>query len=189
MWQTNFIPDIVNCELPLDNVRSPGYRRIELPHMACSNFWGFVGEYPSGRYAKAHHHGPGAVLVCVRGQGYTYTWPSSIGKTPWKDSRQEQAERIDYVAGGMVAAAPGNGDWFHQHFSTGREPMRMVVFHGFLGGPYRNFGGRRGKVVAGKEMEEGGNAISFKSEDPFLRAEYKRYLEQQGIPFDMPEIG
>ena len=27
MRRTNFIPDIVNCELPLDNRRSPGYRR------------------------------------------------------------------------------------------------------------------------------------------------------------------
>ncbi len=189
MWQTNFIPDIINCELPLDNVRSPGYRRIELPHMAGSNFWGFVGEYPSGRYAKAHYHGPGAVLVCVKGKGYTYTWPSSIGMTPWKDGKQDLVERIDYVAGGMVAAAPGSGDWFHQHFSTGQEPMRMVVFHGFTGGPYRNFGGRsrRGKSVAGKELGEGGNAISYKLEDPFIREEYEQILERDGVHVDMPE--
>ena len=31
MRRTNFIPDIINCELPLDNRRSPGYRRVE-PH-------------------------------------------------------------------------------------------------------------------------------------------------------------
>ena len=30
MRRTNFIPDIVNCDLPLDNRRSPGYR----PHRA-----------------------------------------------------------------------------------------------------------------------------------------------------------
>ena len=33
MRRTNFIPDIVNSELPLDNRRSPGYRRVE-PAMA-----------------------------------------------------------------------------------------------------------------------------------------------------------
>jgi quercetin dioxygenase-like cupin family protein len=29
MQISNFIPDVVRCELPLDNQRSPGYRRIE----------------------------------------------------------------------------------------------------------------------------------------------------------------
>ena len=29
MRRTNFMPDVVNCELPLDNRRSPGYRRVE----------------------------------------------------------------------------------------------------------------------------------------------------------------
>ena len=33
MRRTNFIPDLINCELPLDNRRSPGYRRVE-PRMA-----------------------------------------------------------------------------------------------------------------------------------------------------------
>jgi quercetin dioxygenase-like cupin family protein len=188
MWSTNFVPDIVNCPLPLDNVRSPGYRRIELPRMARGNFWGFVGEYVSGRYAKAHVHGPGAVLVCIKGKGYTYTWPSSIGTTPWKDGCAEQVERIDYVSGGMVAAAPGAGDWFHQHFGVGREPLRLLVFQGGLpGGPYRNFGGRRGKTISGKDLEQGGNAISYKSEDPHIRKEYKEQLAGEGVAFDMDE--
>ena len=32
MRRTNLIPDIVNTELPLDNRRSPGYRRVEPQH-------------------------------------------------------------------------------------------------------------------------------------------------------------
>ena len=188
MWSTNIVPDIVHCELPLDNVRSPGYRRIELPNMANGNFWGFVGEYVSGRYSKAHIHGAGAVLVCIKGKGYSYAWPGSLGTSPWKDGLQDKVERIDYVAGGMVAAAPGSGDWFHQHFSISREPMRMLVFQGGLpGGPYRNFGGRRGKSIAGKNLEEGGNAISYEREDPFIRKEYKEQLAREGVEFDLDE--
>ena len=189
MWSTNIVPDVINCELPLDNVRSPGYRRIELPKMANGNFWGFVGEYVSGRYAKAHIHGAGAVLVCIKGKGYSYAWPGSLGINPWKDGFQDQVERIEYVAGGMVAAAPGSGDWFHQHFSISKEPMRMLVFQGGLpGGPYRNFGGRRGKSIAGKNLEEGGNAISYEREDPFIRKEYKEQLLVNGVEFDLDEI-
>jgi hypothetical protein len=37
MRRTNFVPDIVNTELPLDNRRSPGYRRVE-PQMANNRF-------------------------------------------------------------------------------------------------------------------------------------------------------
>ena len=32
------VPDVINCDLPLDNRRSPGYRRIE-PHMAGNRFY------------------------------------------------------------------------------------------------------------------------------------------------------
>ena len=38
MRKTNFIPDVINCELPLDNRRSPGYRRVE-PFMTNNQFY------------------------------------------------------------------------------------------------------------------------------------------------------
>lgn len=189
MWRTNLIPDLARCELPVDNVRAPGYRRIELPRMGSGNFWGFVGEYPSGRYSKAHAHGSGAALVCIRGKGFTYTWPSSLGTTPWADGHGDRVERVDYVPGGMVAAAPGSGDWFHQHFGVAKEPLRLLVFHGGLaGGPYRSYGGRKGKRVSGKNIEEGGNAISYATEDPHIRDEYRRMLALEGVALDMAEV-
>ncbi len=67
--RSNVFPDIVNCELPLDNQRAPGYRRIQ-PYfhgfMRDASSGGFVAQYPSGRYSKAHYHRSGAVLVCLR---------------------------------------------------------------------------------------------------------------------------
>jgi len=38
MRRTNLIPDIVNCDLPLDNRRSPGWRRVE-PFMTNNAFY------------------------------------------------------------------------------------------------------------------------------------------------------
>src|SRR5262249_21622121 len=84
MRKTNLIPDVFNAELYLDNRRSPGYTRME-PNMAGNVFYGFVGEHVTGRYSKAHAHLSSAVLVCIKGKGYTYTWPRAIGMTPWKD--------------------------------------------------------------------------------------------------------
>ena len=55
MRQTNIIPDVIACELPLDNRRSPGYRRIERHMVDNSSITG--SEHETGRYSKAHAHG------------------------------------------------------------------------------------------------------------------------------------
>ena len=68
MRRTNLIPDVVHCELPLDNRRSPGYRRIE-PAMGGNRFYLFLGQYETGRYSKAHKHHSTAVLICIKGKG------------------------------------------------------------------------------------------------------------------------
>ncbi len=126
MRRTNFIPDIVNTELPLDNRRSPGYRRVE-PSMAGNRFYLWIGQHETGRYSKAHKHASAAVLICVKGKGYTYTWPADvIGMTPWKDGQADKVLRQDYEPVGMVSAAPMSGDWFHQHFGVGAEGLRIT---------------------------------------------------------------
>ena len=121
MRQTNIIPDIITCELPLDNRRSPGYRRIE-PHMTGNHFYLWIGQHETGRYSKAHAHGSAAVLICLKGKGYTYTWPSTLGTQPWENGRADQVRRQDYEPVGMVSAAPMSGNWFHAHFGASKEP-------------------------------------------------------------------
>lgn len=187
MWRTNLIPDIANCELPLDNQRSPGFRRIE-PNMANGNFTTFIGHHLPGRYSKAHTHPSFAVLICIKGEGYTYNWPSSCGPTPWADGHADQVERVDYVAGGLVAAAPGGGNWFHQHFPTGSDGIRMLVFMGGVPNlQYQDYAGRnRRRVWVNADLQDGGSSISYDTEDPFIREEYQRELAKTGVPFDMP---
>jgi mannose-6-phosphate isomerase-like protein (cupin superfamily) len=187
LWRTAVIPDIVGSELPLDNWRTKGYRRVELK-MANGNLWGFIGEYPSGKYSKAHRHPSGAALICVKGKGYTYHWPGTLGTTPWADGHGDAVERVDYGPGGLVAAAPGSGDWFHQHFGVGREHLRMLMFYGGQpGGPAYRHAGRFAKTQWGGDIEEGGNQIRFEDEDPHIREEYQRMLRKEGLESLIPQ--
>ena len=88
--RSNVFPDIVNAELPLDNQRAPGYRRIQPTFSGFiqdAGTGGFISQYPSGRYSKAHFHASGAVLVCLRGKGYTYNWPIDRARRPGRTAR------------------------------------------------------------------------------------------------------
>jgi mannose-6-phosphate isomerase-like protein (cupin superfamily) len=181
MRRTNFIPDIVNCELPLDNRRSPGYRRIE-PFMTQNSFYLWIGQHENGRYSKAHAHHSSAVLICIKGKGYTYTWPESAGINPWKNGNADQVKRVDYEPVGMVTAAPGGLNWYHQHFGASREPLRLTAWYG------PNAVGRTPGVPGEKltdygaiDIDEGGTAIPYSMEDPFLRAEYEATLRANGL--------
>ncbi len=189
--RSNIIPDIVNCELPVDNHRSPGYRWFE-PFMAGNHFFGgsgsqlpFIAEHQPGRYSKAHGHASGAVLVCLKGKGYTYTWPMELGTRPWEAGKGHLVKRQDYVPGGMVTAAPGGGNWFHQHFGVGKEAFRVLA----IAGGYWWVKGRPGDDIVSNnaDLEEGGRSIPYDKEDPWIRAEFKRTLAEAGAEFRMPE--
>ena len=129
MRRTNFIPDVVNCDLPLDNRRSPGWRRVE-PFMTGNTFYLWIGQHENGRYSKAHAHTSAAVLICLKGKGYTYTWPERYGVTPWKDGHADKIKRVDYEPVGMVSAAPGGARWYHQHFGASKDPLRLTAWFG-----------------------------------------------------------
>ncbi len=68
MRRTNFVPDIVNCDLPLDNRRSPGFRRVE-PFMTGNTFYLWIGQHENGRYSKAHAHTSARGADLHQGQG------------------------------------------------------------------------------------------------------------------------
>jgi quercetin dioxygenase-like cupin family protein len=202
--RSNVFPDIVNCELPLDNQRAPGYRRIQ-PYfngfISDTTTGGFVAQYPSGRYSKAHYHNSGAVLVCLKGKGYTLNWPTSLGPTPWRDGHGDQVNKTEYVPGGLVAAAPGGGSWFHQHFSIAKEPLRII---NYWGGPDGHWGPAKVQKVLGNTVvadvpkdedddgemirsgnifgiNQGGRSILYEEEDPYVREYYESRLREEGV--------
>ena len=195
--QSNIIPDIAVCELPLDNQRSPGYRRIE-PHMAGNQaLHVFVGEHAQGRYAMAHRgEGSGAtaaVLLCLGGKGYTFTWPNELGINPWKDNKSDQVLRQDYVPGGMVCSSPLGSGFFHAHYGVGTEPLRFLA----LLGP-NIFGEQRGRrggkekdpkvtISPNADIRDGGLTIGYDIEDPHVRKTFQQELGKVGVEFHMSE--
>jgi len=181
MRRSNLFPDIVNCELPLDNRRSPGYRRIE-PYMTDNSFYLWIGQHENGRYSKAHAHTSAAVLICIKGKGYTYSWPEHLGPNPWKDGKGDQVRRLDYEPVGMVTAAPGGARWFHQHFGVSKEPFRLTAWFGPHapgkepgppGSPHTDYGAI--------DLTEGGTAVPYWMEDPYIRKEYGETLKKEGV--------
>jgi quercetin dioxygenase-like cupin family protein len=182
MRRTNFIPDIVNAVLPLDNRRSPGYRRLE-PAMAGNKFYLWIAEHQTGRYSKAHKHASAAVLICVKGRGYTYTWPETLGTTPWANGHADRILHQDYEYGGMVSAAPMAGDWFHQHFGVSKDGLRICAWHGPNNQRARKPGvpGEMLKDFGAIDLDKGGSAIAYAKEDPAIRAEFAAALERDGV--------
>jgi len=180
MRRTNFVADAIDCHLPLDNRRSPGWRRVE-PFMTNNTFYYWIGQHEGGRYSKAHAHTSAAILFCLKGKGYTYTWPEHLGPTPWQDGNADQVRRIDYIPGGMITAAPGGARWYHQHFSASKEPLRLTAWFG-PHNPGRDPGppGEKHMDYTGMELPEGGTAIPYWMEDPFLRKEYEAILAKEG---------
>jgi len=180
MRRTNIVPDIVKCELPLDNRRSPGYRRVE-PYMTENTFYLWIGQHEVGRYSKAHAHTSAAVLICLKGNGYTYTWPERNGVTPWKDGKADEVKRVDYEPFGMVSAAPGGARWYHQHFNASKEGFRLTAWFG-PHNPGREPGppGEKHTDYTAMDIPEGGTAIPYYMEDPFLREEFAEKLKAEG---------
>lgn len=188
MKRTNFMADIINSELPLDNRRSPGYRRIQ-PEMGGQRFHLWIGQHENGRYSKAHKHTSSAILICVKGKGYTYTWPEVLGPTPWKDGKGEKVLRQDYEPIGLVSAAPMSGDWYHQHFGISKEPLRFTAWFG----PNNHDAMRPGVPgeamadVWAMDIDKGGKAIPYHLEDPYIRNEYVETLAKEGVASRMED--
>jgi quercetin dioxygenase-like cupin family protein len=181
MRRSNFIPDVMNCELPLDNRRSPGYRRVE-PFMTDNQFYYWIGQHENGRYSKAHAHTSAAILICLKGKGYTYSWPEKLGETPFKDGHGDKVMKLEYEPVGMVTAAPGGARWYHQHFSVSHDPFRLTAWFG-PHNPGRDPGapGEKHTDYTAIDVTEGGTAIPYWMEDPYIREEYERKLKEEGV--------
>ena len=107
------------------------------------------------------------MLICVKGKGYTYTWPEALGTTPWEDGKADKVLRQDYEPVGMVSAAPMSGDWFHQHFGVGKEGLRITAWHGPNNQRARK-PGRPGEQLmdyGAIDLKKGGSAIPYHEED------------------------
>ena len=180
MRRTNFVPDIVNCDLPLDNRRSPGFRRVE-PFMTGNTFYLWIGQHENGRYSKAHAHTSRRRADLHQGQGLHLHVAGALGVNPWKDGHADQIKRVDYEPVGMVSAAPGGARWFHQHFGASKEPLRLTAWFG-PHNPGREPGppGEQHIDYTAMDIPEGGSAIPYWMEDPYIKKEYDERLRPRG---------
>jgi hypothetical protein len=127
--------------------------------------------------------------------GYSVTWPRDLGGIrPWEDGKAELVKMQEYIPGGMISAAPGPSNWFHQHFAFSQQPLRFFQVNGVRPG------GEASKTDIKEEKDEeriqptltdvtqGGTAIPYYMEDPYIRKYFEQKLKEAGAQFTMPEV-
>ncbi len=182
VWYTNFIPDVSgedveDLEQKVAGGQLTGYR------MAGGFPAGHISEWPIGRYHKAHLHGPGAVLVGLKGNGYVNLWPRHLGIHPWQDGHADQVKLIEWGPNSIYVPPDG---WFHQHMSTGNVPARHAAVYGSampLG--VQREGGEGGVYLP---IREGGVLIDYEDEDPEVRRYFIEANRRGGVECDMPPV-
>ena len=185
IWHTNFIPDcrgalLDDLEQKVSGGQLTGYRMGDrFPH-------GHISEWPSGRYHKAHYHGPGAILLGLDGEGYVLVWPSALGPHPYKDGHADKVLKVPW--GKHSIYSPPNAN-FHQHLNTSAGPAKHIAVYGdrLPLGVHDLQDGSEG-FVGDVSFREGGTLIEYEDEDPQVRADFAAELERKGIEFAMPPV-
>lgn len=181
IWETNFVPDVRTAFLD-DLFQKVAGGQITQFRMAA---WTTVhsSEWPSGKYHKAHYHGPGAVLLGLKSVGFVLVWPRQYGIHPFQDGHGDKVIKVNWKPGSIYS--PPN-EWFHQHFNTGREPARHLAVTG--GGS--RFGGPKQEVdqAVYVSVRDNGWLINYEDEDPEIRRMFQEALRQKGVEFTMPPV-
>lgn len=174
MWETNFVPDLSDFEMPAWQVRGEGSRNLKFV-LAESTMHAHMSEMPVGTYKTGHRHAPDFHVFTVEGHGYSLFWYEG----------DEDFRRIDWRHG--VVYAPADQQ-FHQHFNTSAEPVRyLAVAYGGLRYPFTEER-RQHFLGIDKSVAAGGHQIDYVDEDPRIRELYVSELAREGIDCAMPPI-
>jgi len=149
-WEANLIPDIPGLRLRDRSPRGQGASGIRL-HLAANTMSAHIEEYPVGTYPRAHRHGPGAHILILSGEGYSFFWEEGKAKT-----------RIDWRPGSLFVP-PAN--WFHQHFNPGKEPARYLALKPW-GFTYQV----EDLFKTDQDLKSGGTQIDYRDQDPEIQA-------------------
>lgn len=184
LCRTTLVPDVVGCDLPLDNRHSPSHRKLQLamtgPGLAIA-----IGEHRPGRYGRARLAAPGEVSVCLRGAGYRMLWPEEVGPTPFETGQAAHITRIKQSPGVITGFPEGGGRWFVQDFTLSQGPLRHLhVQH-----PDRPAGppGEALPDPLTTDFDRGGLIIPYWREDVVLRRAFASELEARKLPNRMRE--
>jgi mannose-6-phosphate isomerase-like protein (cupin superfamily) len=182
VWYTNYIPNVneewvSNQEQKVAGGQLTGYR------MAGGFPSGHISEWPVGRYHKAHFHGPGAVLIGLKGHGYVNLWPRDLGVHPWQDGHADQVALVEWGPNSIYVPPDG---WFHQHMSTGQVPARHVAVYGGSNPMAVQRPQDEGGVFT--PVREGGPLIDYEDEDPEVRRYFIEANRKEGVECTMPPV-
>ena len=188
-WETNFIPDVRTAFLEANSNKTAGGRSLRY-RMAGSFPVGHMGQWPVGRYHKAHYHGPGALLFGLRGKGYCLLWPHEFGTHPYQHGHEAQTVLFDW--GPRSIYSPPDG-WFHMHFNTSDEPARNLAMYGNhtprVNHQYFNEAeSRQENFRLLMSVQKGGTMIEYEDEDPEIRRRFKEALGREGVECTMPPV-
>ena len=76
-----------------------------------------------------------------------------------------------------------SGDRFHQNFRVSKEPLPLLGWYGPNNHRAQQPGRPGEKAIDDRAiaMHDGGTAIPYDEEDPFIRAEYEETLKHEGV--------
>ncbi|MBM2812315.1 MAG: Cupin type-1 protein [Chloroflexi bacterium] len=183
-WRTNFIPDVRSVDL--DPAEGWGVGNAAVAYEMGGNVLvGHMAEWPAGIYRKAHFHSGGAILLIVKGEGYTVMWPQELGLQPFKNGHGDQVVSVPWKEGSVFSPPSG---WFHQHFNSGRVPARQLALRYGSSTYGVAFWDVHSGEGTGISVKEGGTNIDYDDEDPELRRRYRDALAANGVAFRMAEL-
>jgi oxalate decarboxylase/phosphoglucose isomerase-like protein (cupin superfamily) len=168
LLDTNFVADAINLPLMAAKERGAGGGHIRFS-MARGSMNSHISQFPTATYKKAHAHGPGAHVIVMSGEGFSWMWPE--GEAP---------RRYEWREGTMIV--PPNM-WFHQHFNTGTTPARYLAFKA-EGVSIRN---AQGVPKAWISRRVGGDQIDYADESDLVRESFAQALAQSGLTPRMDE--
>jgi len=168
LWRANVVPDVHTYELIRWERRGASFGSAHF-ELSGNVMVSHIAELPPGIYAKGHRHGGGAHVTILSGKGYTLMWQEGKPK-----------QRFDWQEGSLIVPPEG---WFHQHFNTGKGPMRHLAMR---------WGGSKGyigrKYKPDTNIREGGDQINYEDEDPEIRRMFEEELKKEGVPSAMPAV-
>jgi hypothetical protein len=167
MWETNFVPDATDLELPAWGARGAGSTNIKLI-LADGILHAHLSEMPVGSYKKAHRHVADVHVFCLKGEGYSLFWYEGDDDFICKEWRH-----------GWVFAPPDM--MYHQHFNAGGKPVRyLAVGHGSIRYPFTQNVRNIIKSVD-LDVKDGGNQIEYAEQDPRIHQIFARELAKRGL--------
>jgi len=164
-WESNFIPDIPSFKLKDRSLRGQGATGIRL-HLAANTMSAHIEEYPVGTYPRGHRHGPGAHILILSGEGYSFFWEEGKPKI-----------RIDWKPGSLFVP-PAN--WFHQHFNPSPDPARYLALKPW-GFTYKV----EDLSKTDQDIKSGGTQIEYADQEPEIHEMFVEECRKRGTAVRM----